>query len=105
MAIRGKQLPPLHPGQVLREEFMQPLDLTPYALAARLGVPRTRIERIAREEMGVTVDTALRLAAYFHTTAEFWMNLQSRFELETARRDREVIRALRRIKPAAWARR
>ena len=96
-----KRLPPMHPGEVLREEFMEPKGLTAYALAARLGVPRTRIERIAREELGITVDTALRLAAYFRTTAEFWMNLQSRFELETARRDREVLRERRQIERRA----
>jgi addiction module HigA family antidote len=80
------KLPPLHPGEVLREEFLRPLNLTAYALAAKLGVPRTRIERIAEEETGVTADTALRLGMFFGTTAEFWMNLQTRFELEAARR-------------------
>ena len=96
-----RRLPPLHPGEVLREEFMQPKSLTPYALAARIGVPRTRIERIAREEMGISVDTALRLGAYFRTTPEFWLNLQNRFEIETARRDRGVVRELQQIGRAA----
>jgi addiction module HigA family antidote len=95
------KLPPMHPGEVLREEFLEPLGLKPYTLAARIGVPRTRVERIAKEETGITVDTALRLGAYFHTTPEFWMNLQNRFELETARRDREVVRELDRIERAA----
>jgi addiction module HigA family antidote len=95
------KLPPMHPGEVLREEFLEPLGLKPYSLAARIGVPRTRVERIAKEETGITVDTALRLGAYFHTTPEFWMNLQTRFELETARRDREVVRELGRIEHAA----
>lgn len=74
----------MHPGEVLREEFLLPLGLTAYALAERLGVPRTRIERIAREEFGITADTALRLARFFGTTAEFWLNLQLQYELETA---------------------
>jgi addiction module HigA family antidote len=95
------KLPPLHPGEVLREEFMEPLRLTAYTLAARLDVPRTRIERIAKEETGITVDTALRLGAYFHTTAEFWMNLQNRFELETALRNRGIARELHRIEETA----
>jgi antitoxin HigA-1 len=95
------KLPPLHPGEVLREEFLEPLGIKPYTLAARLDVPRTRIERIVKEETGITADTALRLGAYFHTTPEFWMNLQNKYELETARRDRKVVRELDRIEHAA----
>ncbi|MFZ2101760.1 MAG: HigA family addiction module antitoxin [Oricola sp.] len=79
----NSKLPPLHPGEVLREEFLGPLDLTPYALAKACRIPRTRIERIVREETGITVDTALRLARYFDTTPEFWMNLQTRYEMES----------------------
>jgi antitoxin HigA-1 len=74
----------VHPGEILREEFLVPLKLTPYAVAAALNVPRTRIERIAREEKPVTADTALRLGKFFKTGAAFWMNIQSRFDLETA---------------------
>ncbi len=66
-----KRLPPIHPGEILCEEFLAPMKLTPYALAQVCGVPRTRIERLAREETPVTADTALRLARYFGTTAEF----------------------------------
>jgi addiction module HigA family antidote len=78
-------LAPVHPGEILREEFLAPLDLTPYALAAELHVPRTRIERLVREETAVTPDTALRLARYFGTSPEFWLGIQSRFDVETAR--------------------
>jgi addiction module HigA family antidote len=91
------KLPPLHPGEVLREEFMDPLKLTAYTLAARIDVPRTRVERIVREEKGISADTALRLGAYFHTTPEFWLNLQSKFELETARREKGIARKLHKI--------
>ena len=80
----AKKLPPIHPGEVLREEFLVPLKLTPYAVAAALHVPRTRIERLAREEKPVTADTALRLGTSFKTGAAFWMNMQARFDLETA---------------------
>ncbi|WP_312016748.1 HigA family addiction module antitoxin [Bradyrhizobium japonicum] len=80
----AKKLPPIHPGEILREEFLIPLKLTPYAVAAALNVPRTRIERIAREEKPVTADTALRLGKFFKTGAAFWMNIQTRFDLETA---------------------
>ena len=80
----AKKLAPIHPGEILREEFLVPLKLTPYAVAAALNVPRTRIERIAREEKPVTADTALRLGKFFKTGAAFWMNIQARFDLETA---------------------
>lgn len=78
-------LTPVHPGEILREEFLTPLGLTPYALAKSMGVPRTRVERLARAETPVTPDTALRLARVFSTSAELWMNLQARYDLETAR--------------------
>ena len=78
------KLLPMHPGEVLREEFLEHLGLSPYAVAKAIGVPRTRVERIAREEVGVTADTALRLARYFGTSSEFWLNLQARFDLLTA---------------------
>jgi addiction module HigA family antidote len=80
----AKKLPPIHPGEVLREEFLVPFKLTPHAVAAALHVPRTRIERIAREEKPVTADTALRLGKFFKTGGAFWMNIQARYDLETA---------------------
>ena len=76
--------PPIHPGEILRKEFMAPLELSGYALAAACHVPRTRIERLAREETPVTADTALRLGRYFGTGPEFWMNLQTAFDLASA---------------------
>ena len=76
--------PPVHPGEILQEEFLVPLKLTPYAVAAALHLPRTRIERIAREEKPLTADTALRLGKFFKTGAAFWMNMQARFDVETA---------------------
>ncbi|HEY4192643.1 MAG TPA: HigA family addiction module antitoxin [Mesorhizobium sp.] len=77
---------PIHPGEFLREEYLLPLGLSAGALAGKLNLPRTRIERIAKEEIGMTPDTALRLARYFNTTAEFWMNFQQAYELETEAR-------------------
>ena len=79
------KLAPLHPGEVLREEFMKPLGLTGQKIAAACYVPRTRIERIAEEKTGITADTALRLAKLLGTTPEFWMNLQRRFEIDVRR--------------------
>jgi len=78
-------LPPLHPGEVLREEFMKPMNLTAYAVAKACHVPRTRIERIAREEIGITADTALRLSKFFGNSPEFWLGLQADYDLETIR--------------------
>ena len=77
-------LPPLHPGEVLREEFLVPKKLSAYSVAKACGVPRTRIERIAREELGITADTALRLGRYFGIEPQFWLNLQNRYDLATA---------------------
>lgn len=73
--------PPIHPGEILREEFLAPLGLSAGALAKELGVPRTRIERIVKQQMGVSVDTALRLAKYFDTTPNVWLNLQTSYDL------------------------
>jgi addiction module HigA family antidote len=76
---------PSHPGEVLRELYLDPLGLSPIALARRLHVPRTRIERLVREETAVTADTAMRLAKAFGTTPEYWMNLQRAWDLARAR--------------------
>jgi addiction module HigA family antidote len=77
-------LPPIHPGEILREEFLRPLGLSAGAVARALGVPRTRIERLANEQVDLSPDTALRLARYFGTTPQFWMAAQSRYALESA---------------------
>jgi addiction module HigA family antidote len=90
-------LAPVHPGEILREEFLRPLTMTPYALAKACHVPRTRFERLASERTPVTPDTALRLARYFRTTPEFWLNLQARYDIETARRS--VAEDIEAIKP------
>jgi antitoxin HigA-1 len=81
----AKTLPPMHPGEVLREEFLVPLGISAGRLAKACGVPRTRIERIAREELGITGDTALRLGKALGTTGQFWLNLQKDFEFESAK--------------------
>lgn len=78
------RLPPVHPGEVLREEFIKPLGLSAGAVARAIGVPCTRIERLTAETVDLTPDTALRLARLFGTSAQFWLNIQSRHALETA---------------------
>ena len=72
---------PVHPGEMLREEFMKPLGISINALALELHVPVTRISEIVNERRGITADTALRLARHFGTSADFWMNLQKNYEL------------------------
>ena len=75
---------PIHPGEIIREEYLVPLQMTSHALAMALRVPAPRINDIVRERRAVTPDTALRLARYFDTTAQFWLNLPSSFDLKQA---------------------
>jgi addiction module HigA family antidote len=79
-------LEPLHPGEFLLEEYMKPLGLSAGRLAKACGVPRTRIERIVREELGVSADTSLRLGRVLETSPEFWLGLQKQYEMSIARR-------------------
>jgi addiction module HigA family antidote len=78
---------PIHPGEILREEFLIPLGMSAHDLSIALHVPAPRVHDIARERRAVTPDTALRLARYFDTTAQFWLNLQSAFDLKQAEQD------------------
>lgn len=82
MPRRPQKLPPVHPGKVLREEFLTPLGLSQYRLARDTSVPPRRINDIVRGTRAITADTALRLARYFGTTERFWMNLQAHYDLE-----------------------
>ena len=75
-------IPPIHPGEVLMEEFLEPLGVTQHRLAVSIGVPPRRINEIVHGKRRITADTALRLARYFGTTDRFWLNLQTRFDLE-----------------------
>ena len=81
---REKKLSPIHPGEILREDFMLPLGLSMNALALALRVPVPRIAEIVHRRRSISPDTALRLARYFDTTARFWLNLQSLYDLEVA---------------------
>ena len=80
----AKNLKPVHPGEILKEEFMVPLGLSMNKMAMDLRVPVTRIADIVNERRGITADTALRFARYFKNTPAFWMNLQTRYDLEVA---------------------
>src|SRR4029077_5082296 len=78
----AQKLPPIHPGEILREDFMKPSGLTAHRLAMALDVASTRIGEIVHERRGITADTAVRLGRYFKTTARFWLNLQTAYDLE-----------------------
>jgi addiction module HigA family antidote len=79
-----RDLPPVHPGEILLEDFLKPLNISRYRLAKSIGVPQRRIDEICAGKRAITADTALRLARFFSTDAQSWMNLQAAFELETA---------------------
>lgn len=81
--MTNEKLPPIHPGEILLEEFLEPLGITQYRIARDIGVPPRRINEIVHGKRGITPDTALRLSRYFGMSERFWMNLQSRHDLET----------------------
>ena len=95
----SKKMAPLHPGEMLREEFMKPLGLSANALALALRVPVTRISEIVNERRSITADTALRLARYFRMSPEFWLRLQTQYDLELAE-DRLAASIRREVHPA-----
>src|SRR5919109_3151960 len=83
--MMAKRLPPVHPGEVLLEEFLEPLGVSQYRLAKDISVPARRINEIVHGLRAISADTALRLARYFGTTDRFWLNLQARYDLEVER--------------------
>ncbi len=95
------QLAPVHPGDILKHDFMDPFDLSASGLAKAIGVSPARINDIVRGRRGITAETALRLARYFKTDAHSWMNLQGRYELELA--ERAHTDSLREIQPREFA--
>ncbi|HEV1995223.1 MAG TPA: HigA family addiction module antitoxin [Candidatus Acidoferrum sp.] len=92
---------PVHPGEILRKDFMKPLRLTVNKLALDLRVPATRIGEIVHERRRITADTALRLARYFNNNPEFWLNLQNFYDLEVSRRAGAASEIERHVHPAA----
>jgi len=94
----SEKLPPIHPGEILREDYLKPLGLTMNQLALYLRVPVTRIAEIVHERRSITADTAIRLGRYFKTTPRFWLNLQSAYDLEVAE-DQILARIEKEIQP------
>ena len=98
--ITGRRLPLIHPGEILRDEFLHPMKISVYTLAQAIKVPRSRINDIVLRRRGITADTAFRLARYFGTSPEFWINLQARYDLDVA--DRKIRRRIEReVRPRA----
>jgi addiction module HigA family antidote len=101
MSKTQELLAPVHPGEILREDFMRPLGLSVNKLALELHVPATRIGEIVHERRRITAETALRLARYFKTNAEFWLNLQNFYDLEQIRRSGKVSEIERQVQPVS----
>jgi len=100
--MNGRDFPPVHPGEILLEEFLKPMSISQYRLAESIHVPARRINEIVLEKRGITADTALRLSRFFGNSAQFWMNLQTRYELESAR-DLSASSINREVRPHAAA--
>ncbi|MCL2656119.1 MAG: HigA family addiction module antitoxin [Betaproteobacteria bacterium] len=90
---------PVHPGEILREEYLVPLGMSVNALALALAVPATRLHEIVKERRGITADTAYRLARHFDSTPEFWLNLQAAYDLKTLPARAEIERRVHRYEP------
>ena len=80
--MKYKKLPPIHPGEILREEFLEPMGISQYRLAKDISVPPRRINEIVHGKRSITADTALRLGRFFNMSPQFWLNLQTRYDLE-----------------------
>jgi antitoxin HigA-1 len=96
--MAAEKLAPVHPGEILEEEFLKPLGISQNRLGRDLRIPAQRINDIVRGKRAITVDTALRLARYFHTTPQFWLNLQTHYDLEVARETRLIDRVNRDVR-------
>ena len=96
----SKRMKPVHPGEVLMEEFLKPMGISQYRLAKDIGLQPTRINQIVKGKAGISAETALRLGRYFQMSPQFWMNLQSQYELESAR-DRLEEKLIKEIHPCA----
>jgi addiction module HigA family antidote len=105
--MKQNKLSPVHPGEVLLEEFLKPLEISQYRLAKDISVPPRRVNEIVLQKRSVSADTALRLSRFFGTSAEFWLNLQSQFDLDVesdrlgGRLESEVVKFTPKIRPAA----
>lgn len=100
MTRKKRLMPPVHPGEILLHEFLEPMELSQYALAQAIGVPPRRINEIVLGKRSISADTALRLGRYFGMEPQFWLNLQSRYDLDVAK-DELGTRLEREVRPRA----
>jgi antitoxin HigA-1 len=91
MTIIFDRIPNIHPGEILRLDFLEPLEITPYRLSMDIGVQQTRISEILSGKRGISADTALRLARYFGNSAQFWLNLQTNYDIREAARENQDV--------------
>ncbi len=103
--MKDPVLNPIHPGEILLKDFLQPLGLSQYRLAKDIHVPLRRVNEIVLGRRGISADSALRLARYFNTTPQFWLNLQSRYDLDTVRlaTEESILKTIRPARPPAKA--
>jgi addiction module HigA family antidote len=104
-AVKDPVLNPVHPGEILAEDFLKPMGISQYRLAKDIHVPLRRVNEIVLRRRGISADSALRLARYLNTTPQFWLNLQSRYELDTARlaAKKTIEKTIRPARPLAQA--
>jgi addiction module HigA family antidote len=100
--MANKKFSPIHPGEILLEEFLKPMEISQYRLSKDIGVPPRRINEIVHQKRSISADTALRLSRYFGTSERFWMNLQSRYDLEVEK-DKLGRRLVKEVHPMARA--
>jgi len=97
-----KRIKNIHPGEILLEEFLKPLQISAYKLSKDIGIPQTRISQIVKGNRRITADTALRLSSYFGNSAKFWLGLQDDFDIEDERKDKiEIFRKIRELRANA----
>jgi antitoxin HigA-1 len=102
LTLYDRALEPIHPGELLREDFLKPMGITPYRLAEDIGVRHTRVYDILRERRAITADTALRLSRYFGMSDDYWLRAQAHYDLEVEK-DRALERIEREVKPRSEA--
>lgn len=99
MPANNEKMPPAHPGEILKDDFLDPLGITPYRLAKSISVPVTRITRIINGQTRISVDTAMRLSRFFGNSAQFWLNLQSDYEIQLAEDAGAVLAIEKEVQP------
>ena len=101
--MSDERLPNIHPGEILKREFLEPMNITPYRLSVDIGVTKTRVGEILNGKRRISADTALRFACYFGNSAQFWLNLQVHYDIRQAKRENQAVYDRIPTVGAAWA--